>query len=110
MSEQTLLQMEVDELRHIFDLVWSADMRAVKRWQDAGAAIGEDRSLTLPDRSKLTEWLLNERDSARAKAFEEAAVAAENATLPSHFQWGYDATEQFTFGKKCAAAAIRRLK
>ena len=45
----------------------------------------------------------------RAAVVEECAVAAELAELPAHFQWGDDAMEQFNFGKKRAAIAIRAL-
>ena len=57
------LHAEFRDLQRTFDLMWDADQRAIKRWQDA-APPGEDRSLIWPDRSKLTEWLLNERDRA----------------------------------------------
>lgn len=40
---------------------------------------------------------------------ERMAEAAENAQLPEGYQWGHDAMEQFDFGKKCAALAIRAL-
>lgn len=67
---------EVGELQRTLNLMWDADQRAIKRWQDA-APLGEDRSLTWPDRSKLTEWLLQERDEARA----------EVARLKDAFEW-----------------------
>lgn len=47
--------------------------------------------------------------SARAKERERCALAAIDATLPTHYQWGRDALEQFVFGKKRAAGAIRAL-
>lgn len=41
---------------------------------------------------------------------EEAARACEGAQLPDHFRWGRDAMEQFNFGKKRCAEAVRALK
>lgn len=58
------VEQERDKLQRTFDLMWDADQRAIKRWQEAG----EGRELTWPDRSKLTEWLLTERDAALADA------------------------------------------
>jgi hypothetical protein len=48
------------ELQRTFDLRWAADMRAIKRWQEAHP--GND--LVWPDRADLVVWLL-ERDDAR---------------------------------------------
>jgi hypothetical protein len=42
------------ELQRTFDLQWAADQRAIKRWQEATG-----RDMVWPDRSELTEWLLN---------------------------------------------------
>ena len=47
--------------------------------------------------------------SAAMVPVEEAAQAALNAQLPDHYRWGNDAMEQFNFGKKRAADAIRAL-
>ena len=73
---------ERDELRRTFDLMWDADQRAIKRWQEA-APTGADRSMTWPDRSQLTEWLLNQVDAEREACAEIAervqGRAAENA-------------------------------
>jgi hypothetical protein len=43
------------------------------------------------------------------KVLERAAKIAEAAQLPPEYQWGSDAMEQFNFGKKRAAEAIRAL-
>jgi hypothetical protein len=47
--------------------------------------------------------------AAYAMALEDAAATAEEAKLPQHYQWGEDAMEQFDFGKRRAANAIRAL-
>jgi hypothetical protein len=44
------------DLQRTFDLMWAADQRAIKLWQEANP--GND--LVWPDRSKLTGWLLGE--------------------------------------------------
>jgi hypothetical protein len=49
---------ERDELRAAFNLRWEADMRAIKRWQEA---TGRDQ--TWPDHADMVVWLLNERDA-----------------------------------------------
>jgi len=58
LSEKLLVaKARVSELDALFDRMWEADMRGVERWRSANP--GND--LVLPDRSKLTEWLLSER-------------------------------------------------
>lgn len=52
------LESELTELNQLFDLRWKADMRAVKRWQEAGPG----RELTHPDRADLVVFLLEELD------------------------------------------------
>jgi hypothetical protein len=54
------------DLQRTFDLRWAADMRAIKRWQEAHP--GND--LVWPDRADLVVWLL-ERDSERAAKLKE---------------------------------------
>lgn len=46
---------EVEEFQRTFDLRWDADMRAIKRWREAG----EGRELTMPDHADLCVWLLD---------------------------------------------------
>lgn len=50
------------ELEQIFDLRWKADMRAIKRWQEATG-----RMLTWPDSADLSVWLLEKLDAAEAR-------------------------------------------
>ncbi|MBO9624121.1 MAG: hypothetical protein J7500_15545 [Sphingomonas sp.] len=57
------------ELQRTFDLQWDADMRAVQRWRAANP--GND--LVLPDRGKLTEWLLE-------RAFAQPTPAAASVS------------------------------
>jgi hypothetical protein len=63
---------ERDELQAVFDRLWDCDMRAIKRWQEAHP--GND--LVWPDRGKLAEWLMAERDAhaATIARLREAAV------------------------------------
>lgn len=67
---QTLLsaveqaQKERDELQATFDLRWEADMRAIKRWQEANP--GND--LTWPDRADMVVWLLEQAQGMRRAA------------------------------------------
>lgn len=53
---------EVASLQNTFDLMWKADMRAIKLWQ---AATGRDH--VWPDRAKTTLWLLERLDAAEAE-------------------------------------------
>jgi hypothetical protein len=48
------------ELQSTFDLRWNADMRAIKRWQEA---TGE--TLVWPDHADLCVWLLSRMEAAR---------------------------------------------
>lgn len=53
----------IEELQAGFDLRWKADMRAIKRWQEATG-----RELVWPDHADLVVWLLEQledRDAAR---------------------------------------------
>lgn len=51
-------------------------------------------------------FLTTETEAIEARVRAECADLARNATLPSHFNWGSDAMEQFDFGKERAADAI----
>lgn len=48
----------------------------------------------------------NQIEEAIARERERCRLAAISAQLPSHYQWGHDAMEQFNFGKERAAQAI----
>ncbi len=50
-----------DEIQHVLDLQWNADMRAIKLWQEANP--GNDH--VWPDRGKLMLWLLTQIDELK---------------------------------------------
>ncbi len=93
------------------------DIRAL-----ASQSVGKERLYTADEvreavRSAIAE-MMDEgkialpREAHRAfdrMLIEECAKIAELAELPEGFQWGDDATEQFNFGKKRCADAIRAL-
>ena len=45
-----------------FDIRWKADMRAIKRWQEATG-----RTLVWPDHADLCVWLLEQIDKLQAE-------------------------------------------
>lgn len=47
---------QIEEFEQSFELRWAADMRAIKRWQEANP--GND--LTWPDHADLVVWLLGQ--------------------------------------------------
>lgn len=55
-------RVEAAELNAVFRLRWKADMRAIKRWQEADAG----RELVWPDHADLVVWLLEQLDSRPA--------------------------------------------
>lgn len=74
----TALRARVEELERekaesdlAFDLRWDADMRAIKRWQEAHP--GND--LVWPDHAELCLWLLTELERANPSAL--AALRAK---------------------------------
>lgn len=54
---------QIEEHDQSFDLRWKADMRAIKRWQEAHP--GND--LTWPDHADLCVWLLEQLDARAAQ-------------------------------------------
>lgn len=56
MASAPAMQEEIEDLQRTFDLRWQADMRAIKRWQEANP--GND--LTWPDHADLVVWLLEQ--------------------------------------------------
>jgi hypothetical protein len=54
---------QIEEHNQSFDLRWKADMRAIKRWQEAHP--GND--LTWPDHADLCVWLLEQLDAIAAQ-------------------------------------------
>lgn len=55
---------EIEELRAGFDLRWEADMRAIKRWQEAHPG----KELVWPDHADLVVWLLEQLDAKQREA------------------------------------------
>jgi hypothetical protein len=51
------------ELPVTFDLMWNADMRAIKAWQDAHP---ETEGMVWPDRANHVMWLMDQLDAAKA--------------------------------------------
>jgi hypothetical protein len=74
-SRVTALTAKVGELTATFDLMWAADQRAIKQWQEA---TGQDH--IWPDRAKLTTWLLERNDALTTK------LAGLRETLREH-EW-----------------------
>jgi hypothetical protein len=58
-QQMALLVQEVKDLRQMFDLLWQAERRGIKSWQDATG-----RELTLPDGAGFTVWLLSRLEHA----------------------------------------------
>lgn len=56
------LERDLAEMRATFDLRWKADMRAIKRWQDAHPG----KELVWPDHADLVVWLLRLYDKAES--------------------------------------------
>ena len=55
----SLLVKEVKGLQETFNLVWKAERRGIKSWQDATG-----RELTWPDKANFTVWLLSRLEHA----------------------------------------------
>lgn len=53
------LREERDDLQRTFDIRWQADMRAIKRWQEATG-----RTMTWPDHADLCVWLMEQLEAA----------------------------------------------
>lgn len=86
---------EVASLQNTFDLMWKADQRAIKLWQEA---TGKDH--IWPDRTKTTLWLLERAEAAEA---ERDRTRADYEAMKAH--------NKELFGKLSAAELERdRLK
>ena len=72
---------EVASLQNTFDLMWKADQRAIKLWQEA---TGKDH--IWPDRTKTTLWLLERLEAAEAERdrLKAAASLFVNAYTKAH--------------------------
>jgi len=52
----------IEELEHLFDLRWAADMRAIRLWQSAHP----DQPRTWPDHADLGTWCLSRIEKLEA--------------------------------------------
>ena len=52
----------IEELEHLFDLRWAADMRAIRLWQSANP----DQPRTWPDHADLGTWCLSRIEKLEA--------------------------------------------
>ena len=57
------IQSELEEYKASFDLRWNADMRAIKRWQEAHP----DRKHVWPDHADMCAWLMEQLDKLEAE-------------------------------------------
>ena len=95
------LTTELSELQGVFDFQWRAHMRAVEMWRTANP--GND--LVLPDSAKLTVWMLEQLEAARADA-KEAEAYAEGLEREVK-QWHVDC-EEFRRDTKAAEAKLAK--
>jgi hypothetical protein len=75
-QEVTRLKEELKDLQATFDLRWDADMRAIKRWQEAHP--GND--LVWPDHVDLVMWLAEQQIETLAAAIQSATEAGKQKT------------------------------
>lgn len=61
---------EIEDYDRSFDLYWRAEQRGCALWREAG----EGRELIMPDKAKMTQFLLEEIDRLKA-ALEMASQA-----------------------------------
>ena len=52
---------ERDDLQRTFDMMWSAQSRAIAAWQER-----HDKPMTWPGHERLVDWLLEDRERLRA--------------------------------------------
>jgi len=95
------VEAERDEVRHIFQRQWDAQMRGVQRWREANP--GND--LVLPDHANLIEWLVEqvaERDRLR-----EALVDIQGAAWRAQGEFSRPANRVLVGIGERADAALR---
>jgi len=59
-SQLEAAQKEIDDFQHSFNIRWDADMRAIKRWQQATG-----NELTWPDHADMVVWLLEQLEAVK---------------------------------------------
>ncbi len=67
------------DTQRTFDLMWKADQRAIKAWQDANPG----NEMVWPDRAKLTTWLL-ERAALHDVLFADALASSASEAMARH--------------------------
>lgn len=112
---------EIERERKLFErwMMPRLDRGMIDLKRYSGMPVGTSiagKYVLLSTREAWEAWLaraLQSRDDklseVRRETLEEAAMAAEGASLPSHFQWGGEAMGHFQFGTQRAAEAIRSL-
>jgi hypothetical protein len=76
---------EIKELQQSFDLRWKADMRAIKRWQEANPG----KELVWPDHADLCVWLLDQL-TAQAGEIERLKEARDECVTAIQFALSID--------------------
>lgn len=85
---------ELGELRATFDIAWNADMRAIKRWQEAHP--GNDD--VWPDRADMVVWLMDQLDEKVAQGWHHT------------FPWQQHAPDDHLFDARCVICGLRATK
>jgi hypothetical protein len=72
------------ELKQSFDLYYAAEMRGIKRWQEA---TGKD--MVWPDAGKLSAWLLERlaASEARVEALERTGMVYDESIKATALHW-----------------------
>lgn len=86
-----------------FDLYHAAETRGCKMWQDAGP----NRQMTLPDKGKLTAWLLDRLDTAQSDL---ATARAEAERLRGELDHKSECLERMVRSYNGAEAELARLR
>ena len=104
-TELAAAKAECAEKQATFDLMFSANLRGIKMWQDAHP----EHSETWPDLAKLVAWLLSELARLRAEVerldgcCEELHAVIDNHGYPS----GIDYAEMTARAEKAEADTVR---
>ena len=67
----------IEELEHLFDLRWAADMRAIRLWQSAHP----DQPRTWPDHADLGTWCLSRIETLEAALREITWIATPDHAM-----------------------------
>jgi len=78
-AEIKRLRQEIAEFQASADLRWDADMRAIKRWQEATGATD-----TWPDHADLCVWLLEQLDTHKKEQARELDARLNKLRFKAH--------------------------